>query len=101
MKVVAAEASLKYYLPLVGKVTTQSQVRILHAETRRPGKILSLFAQNIIHILRRFRSAEPPIGGCAAYRVAPAILLRVEYRRVARVARASGCVFLSGTKSIG
>jgi IS5 family transposase len=39
LKVLAAEASLKHYLPLVEKVISQSQARIFEAQTRHPDKI--------------------------------------------------------------
>src|SRR6516165_3646538 len=49
-KVVAAEVSLKHYLPLVEKVITQSQARIFRAQTRHPDKILSLFEPHSVVI---------------------------------------------------
>src|SRR5580704_9547581 len=38
LQVVAAESSLKHYLPLVEKVITQTQARIFQAQTRHPDK---------------------------------------------------------------
>jgi transposase, IS5 family len=58
LKVVAAEASLKHYLPLVEKVITQSQARIFHAETRHPDKILSLFEPHSV-IIRKGKAHKP------------------------------------------
>src|SRR5258708_35156923 len=43
MKGDAAEGSLKHYLPLVEKIITQSQARIMEAHTRQPEKILNSF----------------------------------------------------------
>jgi transposase, IS5 family len=39
LTVLAAEASLKHYLPLIEKVISQSQARIFEAQTRHPDKI--------------------------------------------------------------
>jgi IS5 family transposase len=50
LKVLAAEASLKNYLPLVEMVITQSQARIFQAQTRHPDKILSLFEPHSVVI---------------------------------------------------
>jgi transposase, IS5 family len=47
LKVLATEASLKDYLPLVEKVIAQSQARIFQAQTRHPEKILSLFEPTV------------------------------------------------------
>src|SRR5580704_16899075 len=52
MKVFAAEAALKHYLPLVEKVITQSQARILQAQTRHPDKILSLLNPTALSFAR-------------------------------------------------
>ena len=57
-KVVAAEASLKYYLPLVEKVITQSQARIFQAQTRHPDKILSLFEPHSV-VIRKGKAHKP------------------------------------------
>jgi IS5 family transposase len=58
MKVLAAEASLKHYLPLVEKVITQSQVRIFQGQTRHPEKILSLFEPHSV-IIRKGKAHKP------------------------------------------
>ena len=58
MKLVAAEASLKHYLPLVEKVITQSQVRIFEAQTRHPDKILSLFEPHSV-VIRKGKAHKP------------------------------------------
>jgi transposase, IS5 family len=58
LKVVAAEASLKHYLPLVEKVITQSQARIFHAQTRHPDKILSLFEPHSV-VIRKGKAHKP------------------------------------------
>jgi IS5 family transposase len=57
-KVVAAEASLKHYLPLVEKVITQSQARIFQAQTRHPDKILSLFEPHSA-VIRKGKAHKP------------------------------------------
>ena len=57
-KVVAAEASLKDYLPLVEKVITQSRARILQAQTRHPDKILSLFEPHSV-VIRKGKAHKP------------------------------------------
>src|SRR5208337_3099689 len=58
MKVVAAEAALKHYLPLVEKVVTQSQARIFQAQTRHPDKILSLFEPHSV-VIRKGKAHKP------------------------------------------
>jgi IS5 family transposase len=58
LKVVAAEASLKHYLPLVEKVITQSQARIFQAQTRHPDKILSLFESHSV-LIRKGKAHKP------------------------------------------
>jgi IS5 family transposase len=57
-KVVAAEASLKHYLPLVEKVLTQSRARIFRAQTRHPDKILSLFEPHTV-VIRKGKAHKP------------------------------------------
>jgi IS5 family transposase len=57
-KVLAAEASLKQYLPLVEKVITQSQARIFQGQTRHPEKILSLFEPHSV-IIRKGKAHKP------------------------------------------
>jgi len=57
-KVVAAEASLKDYLPLVEKVITQSRARIFQAQTRHPDKILSLFEPHSV-VIRKGKAHKP------------------------------------------
>jgi transposase, IS5 family len=57
-KVVAAEASLQHYLPLVEKVITQSQARIFQAQTRHPDKILILFEPHSV-IIRKGKAHKP------------------------------------------
>ena len=58
MKVLAAEASLKHYLPLVEKVITQSRARIFQAQTRHPDKILSLFEPHSV-VIRKGKAHKP------------------------------------------
>ena len=58
LKVVAAEAALKHYLPLVEKVITQSQARIFQAQTRHPDKILSLFEPHSV-VIRKGKAHKP------------------------------------------
>jgi transposase, IS5 family len=58
LKVVAAETSLKHYLPLVEKVITQSQARIFQAQTRHPDKILSLFEPHSV-VIRKGKAHKP------------------------------------------
>jgi len=58
LKVFAAEASLKHYLPLVEKVITQSRARILQAQTRHPDKILSLFEPHSV-VIRKGKAHKP------------------------------------------
>ena len=57
-KVVAAEASLKDYLPLVEKIITQSRARIFQAQTRHPDKILSLFEAHSV-VIRKGKAHKP------------------------------------------
>jgi IS5 family transposase len=57
-KVITAEASLRHYLPLVEKVTTQSQARIFQAQTRHPDKILSLFEPHSV-VIRKGKAHKP------------------------------------------
>jgi transposase, IS5 family len=58
IKVIAAEASLKHYLPLVEKVLTQSQARIFQGQTRHPEKILSLFEPHSV-VIRKGKAHKP------------------------------------------
>ena len=58
LKVVAAAASLRHYLPLVEKVVTQSQARIFQAQTRHPDKILSLFEPHSV-VIRKGKAHKP------------------------------------------
>jgi transposase, IS5 family len=58
LKVVAAESSLKHYLPLVEKVISQSKARILQAQTRHPDKILSLFEPHSV-VIRKGKAHKP------------------------------------------
>lgn len=57
-KVMAAEASLKHYLPLVEKVIGQSRARIFQAQTRHPDKILSLFEPHSV-VIRKGKAHKP------------------------------------------
>ena len=57
-KVMAAEASLKHYLPLVEKVIGQSRARIFQAQTRHPDKILSLFEPHSV-VIRKGEAHKP------------------------------------------
>jgi IS5 family transposase len=57
-KVVAAEASLKHYLPLVERVITQSEVRIFQGQTRHREKILSLFEPHTV-VIRKGKADKP------------------------------------------
>src|ERR1700738_704661 len=58
LQVVAAESSLKHYLPLVEKVITQTQARIFQAQTRHPDKILSLFEPHSV-VIRKGKAHKP------------------------------------------
>jgi transposase, IS5 family len=58
LEVVAAEASLKHYLPLVEKVITQSRARIFQAQTRHSDKILSLFEPHSV-VIRKGKAHKP------------------------------------------
>lgn len=58
LKVLAAEASLKHYLPLVEKVIAQSRARIFQAQTRHPDKILSLFEPHTV-VIRKGKAHKP------------------------------------------
>ena len=58
LKVSAAEAALKHYLPLVERVITQSQARIFQAQTRHPDKILSLFEPHRV-VIRKGKAHKP------------------------------------------
>jgi transposase, IS5 family len=58
LKVIAAEAALHHYLPLVEKVITQSQARIFQAQTRHPDKILSLFEPHSV-VIRKGKAHKP------------------------------------------
>jgi len=57
-KVFRAEASLKYYLPLVEKVIIQSEARIFQADTHHPDKILSLFEPHSV-VIRKGKAHKP------------------------------------------
>jgi len=57
-QVVAAESSLKHYLPLIEKVITQTQARIFQAQTRHPDKILSLFEPHSV-VIRKGKAHKP------------------------------------------
>ena len=57
-KVLRAEASLKYYLPLVEKVIIQSEARIFQADTHHPDKILSLFEPHSV-VIRKGKAHKP------------------------------------------
>jgi transposase, IS5 family len=58
LEVMAAEASLKHYLPLVQKVISQTQARIFQAQTRHPDKILSLFEPHSV-VIRKGKAHKP------------------------------------------
>jgi len=58
LQVLKEEASLKHYLPLVEKVSAQSQARIFEAETRHPEKILSLFEPHSV-VIRKGKAHKP------------------------------------------
>src|ERR1700686_5114131 len=58
LQVVAAESSLKHYLPLIEKVLTQTQARIFQAQTRHPDKILSLFEPHSV-VIRKGKAHKP------------------------------------------
>ncbi|MBV8223964.1 MAG: ISNCY family transposase [Verrucomicrobia bacterium] len=57
-RVVAAEAYLQDYLPLIEKVIRQSEARILHQQTRHPDKILSLFEPHSA-VMRKGKAHKP------------------------------------------
>jgi transposase, IS5 family len=58
LQVLREEACLKHYLPLVEKVTAQSQARIVRGETRHPEKILSLFEPHSV-VIRKGKAHKP------------------------------------------
>jgi IS5 family transposase len=58
LTVLAAEAQLHHYLPLVDKVIAQTQARIFEGETRHEGKILSLFEEHSA-IIRKGKPDKP------------------------------------------
>jgi IS5 family transposase len=57
-QVLKAESCLRHYLPLVEKVITQSQARILQGDTRHPEKILSLFEPHSV-VIRKGKAHKP------------------------------------------
>jgi len=57
-RVMAAEDSLKHYLPLVQRVINQSEARIFQAQTRHPDKILSLFEPHSV-VIRKGKAHKP------------------------------------------
>jgi len=57
-RVLAAEADLNHYLPLVEKVITQTQARIFQQQTRHPDKILSLFEPHSA-VIRKGKAHKP------------------------------------------
>jgi len=59
LQVLKEEACLKHYLPLVEKVSAQSQARIFEGETRHPEKILSLFEPHSVVIRKGKRRINP------------------------------------------
>ena len=58
LQVLREEACLKHYLPLVEKVSAQSQARIVRGETRHPEKILSLFEPHSV-VIRKGKAHKP------------------------------------------
>jgi IS5 family transposase len=58
LQVLKEEACLKHYLPLVEKVSAQSQARIFEGETRHPEKILSLFEPHSV-VIRKGKAHKP------------------------------------------
>ena len=52
------EACLRHYLPLVEKVTTQAQARVLGGNTRHPEKIQSLFEPRSV-VIRKGKAHKP------------------------------------------
>jgi IS5 family transposase len=58
LQVLKEEAALRHYLPLVEKVTAQSQARIFGGETRHPDKILSLFEPHTV-VIRKGKAHKP------------------------------------------
>jgi IS5 family transposase len=57
-QVLAAEACLEHYLPLVEKVITQTEARIGQQQTRHPDKILSLFEPHSA-VIRKGKAQKP------------------------------------------
>jgi IS5 family transposase len=58
LQVLKEESSLRHYLPLVEKVITQTQARIVEGETRHPDKILSLFEPHSV-VIRKGKAHKP------------------------------------------
>jgi IS5 family transposase len=58
LTVLAAEAQLRHYLPLVDKVIAQTQARIFAGQTRHEDKILSLFEEHSA-IIRKGKPDKP------------------------------------------
>jgi IS5 family transposase len=58
LQVLKEEACLRHYLPLVEKVTTQAQARVLGGNTRHPEKILSLFEPHSV-VIRKGKAHKP------------------------------------------
>jgi IS5 family transposase len=58
LAVLAAEAQLQHYLPLVDRVIAQTQARIFEGETRSEDKILSLFEEHSA-IIRKGKPDKP------------------------------------------
>lgn len=58
LRVLKEEHALRHYLPLVEQVITQADRRIFAAETRCPGKILSLFEPHTV-VVRKGKAHKP------------------------------------------
>jgi transposase, IS5 family len=56
--VLAAQAQLRHYLPLVQKVIAQTQARIFEGQTHYPDKILSLFEEHTV-VIRKGKAHKP------------------------------------------
>jgi IS5 family transposase len=58
LRILKEQSALRHYLPLVEQVITQTHGRVFAAETRCPGKILSLFEPHSV-VVRKGKAHKP------------------------------------------
>lgn len=58
LRILKEQSALRHYLPLVEQVITQTHCRVFAAETRCPGKILSLFEPHSV-VVRKGKAHKP------------------------------------------